>query len=86
MIREKLLITQNRENGYTDKKIRDLEFSAGDCVFLKASLTIGVLEEFSYNNNYHASIKMTPYKILYGWKYRSSIYWFEVSENKIMRL
>jgi hypothetical protein len=54
-------------------------------VFLKVALTTGVLEEFSYNNNYHASNKMTPYETLYGWKYRSPVYWFEVSEKKIMR-
>jgi len=33
MIREKLLTTQSRQNSYMDKKICDLEFSAGDCVF-----------------------------------------------------
>jgi hypothetical protein len=54
-------------------------------VFLKISLITGVLEEFSYNNNYHASIKMTPYETLYGRKCRSSVYWFEVSEKKVMR-
>jgi hypothetical protein len=35
MIREKLITTQSRQNSYTDKNIRDLEFSAGDYVFLK---------------------------------------------------
>ena len=27
--------------------------------------------EFAYNNIYHSSIEMTPYKALYGRKYRS---------------
>ncbi|GKC12913.1 putative reverse transcriptase domain-containing protein [Tanacetum coccineum] len=31
------------------------------------------LVEFSYNNSYHASIKATPYKALYGQKCRSPI-------------
>ena len=53
-------------------------------MFLKVALTTGVLEEFSYNNNYHASIKIALYETLYGWKCISSVYWFEVSDKKIM--
>lgn len=30
--------------------------------------------EFTYNNNYQATIKMTPYEALYERKYRSSIH------------
>ena len=33
------------------------------------------LIEFSYNNNYHVSIEMAPYKALYGRKCRSPLYW-----------
>nr|GEW03694.1 putative reverse transcriptase domain-containing protein [Tanacetum cinerariifolium] len=29
------------------------------------------LVEFSYKNNYHASIKAAPFEALYGWNYRS---------------
>nr|GEW20179.1 putative reverse transcriptase domain-containing protein [Tanacetum cinerariifolium] len=36
--------------------------------------------EFSYNNNYHASIKAAPYKALYGRKCRSPVCWAEVGE------
>ena len=32
------------------------------------------LVEFAYNNSYHSSIQMTPYKTLYGKKCRSPIY------------
>nr|GEY71240.1 putative reverse transcriptase domain-containing protein [Tanacetum cinerariifolium] len=38
------------------------------------------LVEFSYNNNYHASIKATPFEALYGRKCRSPICWTEVGE------
>lgn len=38
------------------------------------------LIEFSYNNNYHSSIHMAPYKALYGRRCGSQIGWFEVSE------
>ncbi|KAL8120215.1 hypothetical protein AgCh_017382 [Apium graveolens] len=40
--------------------------------------------EFSYNNNYHASIGMPPYEALYGRKCRSPLYWDEVGENKVL--
>ncbi|GJX79505.1 putative reverse transcriptase domain-containing protein [Tanacetum coccineum] len=34
--------------------------------------------EFSYNNNYHTSIKATPFEALYGRKCRSPVCWAEV--------
>ncbi|KAL8104528.1 hypothetical protein AgCh_028665 [Apium graveolens] len=42
------------------------------------------LVEFSYNNNYHASIGMPPYEALYGRRCRSPICWEEVGERKIL--
>ena len=42
------------------------------------------LVEFSYNNNYHASIGMPPYEALYGRKCRSPVYWEEVGERKML--
>nr|GEV21117.1 reverse transcriptase domain-containing protein [Tanacetum cinerariifolium] len=41
------------------------------------------LVEFSYNNNYHASIKVAPYEALYGQKCRSSVCWAEVREAQL---
>ena len=41
------------------------------------------LVEFSYNNSYHASIQMTPYKALYGRPCRSPICCTEVGESSI---
>lgn len=38
------------------------------------------LIEFSYNNNYQASIQMDPYEASYRRYYRSSIRWFEPAE------
>ncbi|GKD78516.1 putative reverse transcriptase domain-containing protein [Tanacetum coccineum] len=42
------------------------------------------LVEFSYNNNYHASIKAAPFEALYGQKCRSPICWTEVGEAQIL--
>ncbi|GKA76129.1 putative reverse transcriptase domain-containing protein [Tanacetum coccineum] len=41
------------------------------------------LIEFSYNNSYHASIKVTPFEALYGQKCRSPICWAEVGDVQI---
>jgi hypothetical protein len=38
------------------------------------------LVEFAYNNSYRASIKMTPYEVLYGQKYISPLCWKVSSE------
>nr|GEW41277.1 putative reverse transcriptase domain-containing protein [Tanacetum cinerariifolium] len=41
------------------------------------------LVEFLYNNNYHASIKVSPYEELYGRKCRSPVCWAEVGEAQL---
>nr|GEW43931.1 putative reverse transcriptase domain-containing protein [Tanacetum cinerariifolium] len=41
------------------------------------------LVEFSYNNSYHASIKVSPYEELYGRKCRSPVGWAEVGEAQL---
>ncbi|XP_059294533.1 uncharacterized protein LOC132047515 [Lycium ferocissimum] len=41
------------------------------------------LIECAYNNSYHASIKMAPYKALYGRKCRSPVGWFKVVEANL---
>ncbi|GJT03714.1 putative reverse transcriptase domain-containing protein, partial [Tanacetum coccineum] len=41
------------------------------------------LIEFSYNNNYHMSIKATPFGALYGCKFRSPICWAEVGDAQL---
>ena len=40
------------------------------------------LAEFSYNNSYQASIKMAPFKALYGQKYRTPLNWIEPGERR----
>jgi hypothetical protein len=40
------------------------------------------LAEFSYNNNYQASLKMTPFEALYGRRCRTPLNWSQVGERK----
>ncbi|KAK5775242.1 hypothetical protein PVK06_043114 [Gossypium arboreum] len=41
------------------------------------------LVEFAYNNSFQTSLKMAPYKALYGRKCRTPLYWTELKENQI---
>jgi hypothetical protein len=38
--------------------------------------------EFSYNNSYHASLKMSPFEALYGRKCRTPLYWDQAGERQ----
>nr|GFC95866.1 putative reverse transcriptase domain-containing protein [Tanacetum cinerariifolium] len=42
------------------------------------------LVEFSYNNNYYATIKAAPFEALYGRKCRSPVCWTKVGEAQIL--
>ncbi|KAG8472937.1 hypothetical protein CXB51_034843 [Gossypium anomalum] len=44
------------------------------------------LIKFTYNNSFQSSIKMAPYEALYGRKYRTSLFWTELSESKIFKV
>jgi hypothetical protein len=39
--------------------------------------------EFSYNNNYQESLKMAPFKMLYGRRCRTPLFWNETEEQKV---
>jgi hypothetical protein len=41
--------------------------------------------EFSYNNCYQESLKMVPFKKLYGRRCRTLLFWNETGEQKVFR-
>jgi hypothetical protein len=42
--------------------------------------------EFSYNNSYQASLKMSPFETLYGRKCRTPLYWIRLEEHNSLDL
>jgi len=42
------------------------------------------LIEFTYNNNFHVSIGMTPYEALYGRKCRTPLCWYQDGEAMLV--
>jgi hypothetical protein len=39
--------------------------------------------EFSYNNSYQQSLKMSPFKALYGRKCRTPLFWDQTGESQV---
>nr|GEZ55153.1 putative reverse transcriptase domain, ribonuclease H-like domain, aspartic peptidase domain protein [Tanacetum cinerariifolium] len=72
-------------NGQSERTIQTLEDMLRACMvdFGKGWVKHLPLCEFSYNNNYHASIKAAPYEALYGRKCRSPVCWAEVGEAQL---
>nr|GFA90760.1 reverse transcriptase domain-containing protein [Tanacetum cinerariifolium] len=69
-------------DGQSERTIQTLEDMHRACVidFRKGWKRHLPLIEFTYNNNYHASIKAAPFEALYGQKYRSPVCWAEVGD------
>ncbi|GJS04890.1 reverse transcriptase domain-containing protein [Tanacetum coccineum] len=70
-------------DGQSERTIQTLEDMLRACVmdFGKGWDRHLPLIEFSYNNNYHTSIKAAPFEALYGRKCRSPICWAEEFED-----
>ncbi|GJZ33233.1 putative reverse transcriptase domain-containing protein [Tanacetum coccineum] len=72
-------------DGQSERTIQTLEDMLRACVldFGKGWDKHLPLVEFSYNNNYHTSIKAAPFKGLYGRKCRSLICWAKVGDRQL---
>ncbi|GJW77393.1 putative reverse transcriptase domain-containing protein [Tanacetum coccineum] len=74
-----------KTDGQSERTIQTLEDMLRACVidFGKGWDRHLPLIEFSYNNNYHTSIKAAPFEALYGRKCRSPICWAEVGDAQL---
>jgi hypothetical protein len=70
-------------DGQTERVIQILEDMLRACVLVyeKKWATCLPFAEFSYNNSYQASIKMSPFEALYGRRCRTPINWFKSWER-----
>jgi hypothetical protein len=73
-------------DGQTERTIQTLEDMLRACVLDFGGSWVDKLSliEFSYNNSYHATIKMAPYEALYGRKCRTPLCWSDISETVIL--
>ncbi|GJV85276.1 putative reverse transcriptase domain-containing protein [Tanacetum coccineum] len=73
-------------DGQSERTIHMLEDMLRACVmdFGGSWDTHLPLVEFSYNNNYHTSVKCAPFEALYGRKCRSPVIWTEVGESQLI--
>nr|GFC67409.1 reverse transcriptase domain-containing protein [Tanacetum cinerariifolium] len=75
-----------KTDGQSERTIQTLEDMLRACAidFGKGWVTHSPLVEFSYNNNYHASIKAAPFEALYSRKCRSPVCWTKVGGAQIL--
>ncbi|GJQ89497.1 ty3-gypsy retrotransposon protein [Tanacetum coccineum] len=73
-------------DGQSERTIQTLEDMLRACVLdFEGSWDVHLLlVEFSYNNNYHASMRCAPFKALYGRKCCSPIMWAKVGEGQLI--
>ncbi|GJU11875.1 putative reverse transcriptase domain-containing protein [Tanacetum coccineum] len=72
-------------DGQSERTIQTLEDMLRACVidFGNGWINHLPLVKFSYNNSYHASIKVTPFEALYGQKCCSPVCWAEFGEAQL---
>ncbi|GJS68525.1 putative reverse transcriptase domain-containing protein [Tanacetum coccineum] len=71
-------------DGQSERTIQTLEEMLRACVLdFKGSWDVHLtLVEFSYNNNYHSSVRCASFEALYGRKCHSPIMWAEVARDR----
>ncbi|KAK1646070.1 hypothetical protein QYE76_063875 [Lolium multiflorum] len=88
-------IAAGKAPGFTVDEVGVLWYKERLCVPLDSYLKQVILQEahdtlysihpgeFSYNNNYQASLQMAPFEALYGRKCRTPLNWSEVGESQV---
>ncbi|GJZ65807.1 reverse transcriptase domain-containing protein [Tanacetum coccineum] len=73
-------------DGQSERTIQTLEDMLRACVIdFGGSWDVHLpLAEFSYNNNYHLSIRCAPFEALYKRKCRSPVLWAEIGESSLI--
>jgi hypothetical protein len=78
----------SQTNGQIERTNQVLEGMLRACVLQHGSSWDKSLSyvEFSYNNSYQASLKMSPFETLYDRKCRSPLFWTRLEEDKSLDL
>jgi len=73
-------------NGQSERTIQSLEDLLRTCVLDHMGTWSDMLPlmEFTYNNSYHSSIGMAPYKALYGKRCRTLLCWQQDGESLVL--
>jgi len=73
-------------DGQSKRTIQSLEDLLRTCVLDHLGTWSDVLPlmEFTYNNNYHSSIGMAPYKALYGRRCQTPLCWQQDEESRVL--
>ncbi|GJX82065.1 putative reverse transcriptase domain-containing protein [Tanacetum coccineum] len=81
-------MSQSFTDGQSERTIQTLKDMLCTCAidFGKGWVNHLPLVEFSYNNSYHASIKVAPFEALYGRKCRSPVCWAKVGQVQLTGL
>lgn len=71
--------------GQTKKTIESLEYLIMACVLEEGDSwdTYSYLIEFTHNNNFHSSIGMEPFEVLYGRRCMTHLCWYESGESVV---
>jgi hypothetical protein len=72
----------------TERVIQVLEYMLRACALQYAKSCDKSLPyaEFSYSNSYQESLKMAPFKMLYGRRCRTPIFWNDTGERNVFGL
>ncbi|GJU76835.1 putative reverse transcriptase domain-containing protein [Tanacetum coccineum] len=82
-----ILIISDRDSRFTSRFWQSMQEALGTRLDMNFKRSWDVhlpLVEFSYNNNYHSSMRCSPFKALYGRKCRSPIMWAEIGEGQLI--